>query len=818
VKNFSKQLTCFFGHFLLLYTALVLILTIGRGYEFGLLTLSHGKSLGVGYLLLALVSDLQLSVFLAPLIFGLGWLVGSLFESEMQRKVGVQLVGGIGIIHILLISYYGATLVPLGADLWAYSISELTSTVLAAERISFLGVVVVLGAYLCFIWIAGKILSYRPAHYSWQKTMPVTAIFLGIIFLGPSIISGDTTTAIQEEQRANKFSYFVSQSVSSISLFDESVHSSQFKEDYPLLRKAKYQDVLGPYFEEFDSPPNIVFVIVESLGGEFIGPSGQWTGFAPYLDSLSKEGLYWENGLSLSGRTFGLVPSLLGSLPFGDNGFMDLGPDYPSHKSLISLLDQRGYYTAFYGGYNTNFDGLNLFLEYQGTDFILNKQKLDTLLPEAKTTQNYWGVDDKTMLNFASTMLDTARTFPRLEIYHTLQSHSPFTVPNPDKYERQFDARLESLNVSKSARESFWQYRSELTTLMFADQAVQNFMQSYQEKKQFENTIFVFTGDHWLIPVPQTTAISRYHVPLIIYSPKLKKPVHFKSVNTHANVVPTLTALLDQQTTLSMPDSVHWLGGVMDTSRQFRSRKSVPLMRNKNRISDYLDGKYYLYGDELYELNEGLSLSEMESPEIKKSIAGKLNKFKEVNQYVTIKDKLYPGDETGSQKYAFLAKYDTLFARYDSLGLSVDQQFQWARQYAFDEDYQIARAIAKRILMKTPDYTDVRLLIGRTYAWNGQHQKAKEYFKEALRRDSSYYDIYNAYFDSEYWDGNYNHALDMINQGLDQHPQRNQFLERKIKALSALGRYSQAWDVFNQLKKLSSNDENLSELKKYLSK
>lgn len=818
VKKISERFTYFFKHFLLIYAALMLVSALGRGYECSLLAISHGKSLGLEYFLLALLNDLQLSFFVAPLILGFGWLGRYLFGDGIQQKICAQLIAVVGIIHILLIAYYGTTLLPLGADFWAYSTSELTSTVIATERVSWFGAVTILGVYLFFYWIVRKILSLSFAPFSWKKMLPLTAVFIGIIFFSPAMFNSNTATGIHEEQRANKFSYFIEQSLVFFSPFDKSSNSSQFESGYPLLRKAKYQDVLGPYFEEFESPPNIVFVIVESLGGEFIGPDGQWAGFAPYLDSLSQQSLYWENGLSLSGRTFGLVPSLLGSLPFGEHGFMDLGPDYPSHQSLISVLDRQGYYTGFYSGYDTYFDCLDLFLEYQGTDFVLNKQKLDTLLPEAKTDQNYWGIDDKAMLNFASTMLDTASTFPRLAIYHTLQSHSPFTVPNTGKYKKQFDVRLEALDITKKTRASYRQYRSELLTLMFADQAVRDFIESYQEREQFKNTIFVFTGDHWLIPVPQTTVISRYHVPIMIYSPKIKEPVHFKSVNTHADVVPTLSAFLDQQTTLSMPDSLHWIGSVMDTSRQFRSRKSVPLMRNKNRISDYLDGKHYLYGDGLYELREGLSLVEKNNPEIKNSVAGKLQRFKEINQYTTTQDKIYPGRSVVNEKYQFLATYDSLFSKIDSLGLSIDQQFKRAREYAFDSKYEIARAVAKRILMKAPDYTDVRLFIGRTYAWEGNYAEANTFFEEILRKDSTYYDVYNAYFDNEYWAGNFKNALDIINRGLEHHPQRIQFLERKIKALSKLGRYDEARQVFERVEIHSPDDQDLSELKKYLYK
>jgi len=55
-----------------------------------------------------------------------------------------------------------------------------------------------------------------------------------------------------------------------------------------------------------------------------LGEGAEYGGFTPYLDSLTTKSLYWENFLSNTGRTFGVLPSLLGSLPFGKSGFMEL--------------------------------------------------------------------------------------------------------------------------------------------------------------------------------------------------------------------------------------------------------------------------------------------------------------------------------------------------------------------------------------------------------------------------------------------------------------------------------------------------------------
>lgn len=134
----------------------------------------------------------------------------------------------------------------------------------------------------------------------------------------------------------------------------------------------------------------------------------------------------------------------------------------------------------------------------------------------------------------------------------------------------------------------------------------------------------------------------------------------------------------------------------------------------------------------------------------------------------------------------WIVEYDTLFTRLDSLDLTTGEEFERAREEAYAGDYEVARAIARRILLNDSEYHDVRILIGRTYAWEEKYAKAKEYFEEVLESDSTYYDVYNAYFDSEFWNGNYKNALEIIQRGLKHHPDKQEFLERKRKVLSKL--------------------------------
>ena len=798
------------------FTLLVTVI-LTRLSELILLIHSHGaRFLTPGDIILAIISDLFFVVVTSLPMTAIATLIKRAGEGYGRSAISI-LASVTGIAGFLLSFYYVSTLVPLGPEFWAYSPREMLDTAVAAESYLALKLLGILTVAMLFGWMLTRFLNSFE-NLSLDTRLGVTVSLILITLLGGvaanSLQPDDDNSFVQ-----NKITHFVM----SISFDSEAVvddYDSVTNSEYPFMKKADGSNVLGPFFENMNQPPNIVFILIESLGGEFVGNSGQWGGFAPFVDSLAKNGLYWENGLSMSGRTFGMIPTLLGSLPPGKNGFMDLGPDYPSHTSIIQLLSDAGYHTSFYSGYNTYFDGLNYFLNYQGTDLIISKEWIEeNVNGTIEKSSSYWGYDDKTMFDITSTIADTLKHSPRLEIYHTLQSHSPFTVPDEAAYADRFDDHLDSLPVSESKRMAFNRYRDEFTTLLFTDDAVREFMSGYRKRDDYANTIFIITGDHWLIPVPQTSQISRYHVPLIFYSEMIKKPVLFESVNSHFNVVPALTSLLENSAGLSLPDSVHWVGGTMDTTRTFRNIHSLPMMKNKNQLSDFIAGDFFISDDRLFKLDKNLKLTETDNPAKAGELKNSLAIFRSENAYATLTDKLYPikTEPESDSSYGFITEFASLFDEIDGGGMSIDEQFQLARQHAFAGSYDKARAIAKRLLLEVPSYHDVRLLLGRTHAWDGNYDKAAEHFLQVVRRDPNYHDTYNAHFDSEYWSGDYESALEIIDSGLTYHPSRSDFMSRKIKVLMALDRKNEARLIVAALKKHDPSHKDLSNYEHQLS-
>ena len=144
---------------------------------------------------------------------------------------------------------------------------------------------------------------------------------------------------------------------------------------YPFLHAEQTPDELSAHFiVQPNSPPNLVFLIVEGLGRSFSGPEASLGSFTPFLDQLAGQSLYWDNFLAAQGRTFGVLPSIFGSLPFGEEGFAALGEAMPPHATLLSLLRGQGYQLRYFAGTDLQFDNERAFLLRQGVDRLREKK------------------------------------------------------------------------------------------------------------------------------------------------------------------------------------------------------------------------------------------------------------------------------------------------------------------------------------------------------------------------------------------------------------------------------------------------------------
>lgn len=756
-----------------------------------------------------------LNDFWTGLIIGLLFFPLYLVCFFIKKPLGIVLIKVLFALIVIgqfaLVKYSMTTLINLGVDVLGYSMKDMYTTVTASESITFL-------YFLPFVILP---LLFLGINYVFNKyTNERKIIVISFVFV---IIFGSLKFTISEASGAayqNK-TYFL---IADINRFQNeknisSTYNLFYKKEYPLLKPFKEtKDVLSPFFEIHEEKPNIVIIVVEGLGDEFIGEN-TYRGFTPYLDSLIPKSLYWENFVSNAGRTFGLAPSLLGSLPYGEKGFLELNP-LPSHLSLISVLKANEYTTSYYCGDDSSFDRKINFLEYNGIDYVTDQNKFGP--GYVKTQENSggfsWGYPDAEIFKKTLSESDSKKQ-PRLDVIMTLTNHEPFDFPSKNVYLTKVDSILNSNQVFGVQKEEIKTYKNIFASLLYTDNSIKNFMQAYAKRPEYKNTIFIITGDHRLIPIAQKDKLCRFHVPLFITSPMLKKSEKFKSISSHWDVTPSLLSFLMNNYKFNKLEKIPWMGQGLDTAKQFRNIHQIPLMRYKGGINDFIY-KDYIYSDgELFKIKENFETYKVDEEDMLKIVTDSLNEFKRLNFYLTKKNKIFPDAANIFTKQAIqFSKKDLLTIKKLTKGMNFDETFILARDLAFNKEYIKSRLLCDYILNELPNYADVRTLKGRTLAWEGNYKMAETELLEVIKRTPFYNDAYLAIMDIYWWSNQNEKAVAIAKKALKNEMKNPEISFKLAEAYKRMNNLGDANKTIDSLIKVYPENKNYVTFKKSLKK
>lgn len=611
-----------------------------------------------------LFQDLGWNLYLLGLLFILHVTI-SLVSTKVS-KILLQITLTIFlIVHLALIFYFLKTLLPLGKDLFAYSWNDLFLTVSASGQLNALNLI--LGGLFAAFILALLYLGTRMFKFGMNTYLVLTGLLyagvLGISFFPQMISAGASETRRNVELNKSRFlteeafDYWMYGGEFYFDFYlrgtnDDLIVKKEFTSDeYPFLHKNEYPDVLSPFFDTLNQAPDIVFIFVESLGKAYSGKDAYLGSFTPFLDSLEQHSLVWTNALSSTGRTFGLLPGVFGGLPFGEKGFLELYDEFPYHNSLLSVLRDNGYEVRYFIGADRKFDHVADFLEYQKP---VQLEDESTFLPgfqKAPSKNGFsWGYSDKELFINGIQKLPAERIAPQVRIFQTQTSHDPYIVPERDFYQQKLRSHLSNnLGLNANQITEYLAYENIYMTVLYADDAIKLFFEAYKKRPEFANTIFVITGDHRLPEVPMASRLDRFHVPLMIYSPLLKRRDYFKGVSSHYEITPSLLALLEKQNGIRLPEEVIWQGQVLDTARTFQSLIAMPLMRNKNQLVDYIHGEFFLSDGQVFLVTDGMNIDPIQDPDALNRLTGEFEEFKNKNSYMVQTRKLLPPPLTATK-------------------------------------------------------------------------------------------------------------------------------------------------------------------------
>ncbi|WP_430966861.1 sulfatase-like hydrolase/transferase [Spongiimicrobium sp. 2-473A-2-J] len=668
------------------------------------------------------------------------------FVEGRKAKFGFRLVGGILLLSLvletLLIEYYVRNYEILGADILGTSSAGQVGPYLLIALVALLAL---LPLFYLFYRISKSFYHVISSMY------PFTIVLFGL-FLA-------TLTSNRRPINENKIQHLAGSIASN--LFDFNKYEGAV--EYPLLKPHVQKDVLGKYLELPNEKPNIVILVMEGIGSDFVGPKARYPGFTAFLDSMATQSLYWSNYVSNTGESAAAIPTLIGSLPFGRNGFT-YAERSPGRNTLFSILKKNGYTTTFNYGGNSALQHLDRFVDEERVDFVVDKNGFGDKysLMDKDAAGISLGYPDQALFKKwnAERILDNK---PRLDVFLTLSTKKPYLIPNRGHYIAQVEKHMAQTPLPKRSKKLITKNKEMFASLIYADEALKTFFKDFSRHADYANTIFIITGSHNSTDLPQVDDLGRYRAPLMIYSPLLKAPKTVNSLASHADVLPSVVALLHEKYDLKFPDREAWLGESLISENVFDSSKAIPLFRGQNNIQDYIYGKHLLSRGTLYGLTTELALSEVDDTGIKKDLAEQFKSFRAINTYVVENNKLMP-DSLNLFKRATMefAKEDMVWINSVFNGNDFDKAYASARKLALNHENDRALLLCHYILAKVPGHADTQILMGRIHAWQGKYDIAIEILKEAIRKYPTYADGYAALLDVYFWSDQDTEAMILV--------------------------------------------------------
>lgn len=298
------------------------------------------------------------------------------------------------------------------------------------------------------------------------------------------------------------------------------------------------------YPDSIQQKPNVVIVMLESLGVVPMSHFGNPLNTTPKMDSIIKQSALFSNFFVHKPGTAASVFASITGLPDVD------GVRTASRNPMI--IDQRivfdqfdGYEKLYFlggsanwanirGVFQSNINGLKIFEE--GSYEIENRADV-------------WGIDDYELFkesNKELTKLHQEKK-PFIAYIQTATNHMPFTVPSEKE---SFKPLPEDAISKEDLKAAGFDGIARLNALRYLDFNVAKYLERAKEAGYYDNTIFLFFGDH-------NTSMSSvknfkkefdlglqvHHVPMFIHAPKYISPQVISKYTNLVDLVPTAASL-----------------------------------------------------------------------------------------------------------------------------------------------------------------------------------------------------------------------------------------------------------------------------------
>ncbi len=319
---------------------------------------------------------------------------------------------------------------------------------------------------------------------------------------------------------------------------DYSLLAAYLKVDQPNAQQLNFDRIHKP--NTLSQKPNVIVVICESFSAYKSSMYGNPLNTTPYFNQLTQQGLFFDRCFTPAYGTARGVWAVVTGIPDVESpNTASRNPSMVDQHTIINDMD--GYEKYYFLGGSTSWANIRGLL----TNNISGLHLYEDGSYKAKSI-DVWGISDKHLFLEASDIL-AHQNKPFFAVIQTSDNHRPYTIPDDDKKE------FNTVNYSKDTLQKYgFATNEELNAFIYTDFCFKKFIESAKKETYFNNTVFVFVGDHGIrgdagdmFPKAWTDfGITTQHVPLLFYAPSKLKPQRVSSTCSQVDLLPTVASMI----------------------------------------------------------------------------------------------------------------------------------------------------------------------------------------------------------------------------------------------------------------------------------
>jgi phosphoglycerol transferase MdoB-like AlkP superfamily enzyme len=528
------------------------------------------QTLGIG-----LRFDLRLTLLILLPLALLAWLPRwNLLRLPTLRwlaRVYLLLVlGGVGLLYIIDFGHYAYLGVRINATVLRYLDDAQISRQMLWESYPVLWIVLAWGGALslwCYALLRLERLTLdRPAQPlgRWSlasvSALGIAAVFLGLLGRVENLNLENPVPLRWSDAYFSGNSQIAALGLNPVLFFYDTLKAGQAQYDeaqvrqhYPALTRYlgvdqpdpqrlnfTRQQGVQPYRIDRPRPPNVIFVMLESLGTSAVGAYGNPLNPTPNLDRLARQSWFFKHFyVPVTGTAKTVWASITGVPDVTRQETATRQPLITRQHSLINAFSD--YHKLYLIGGNAGWANINGLIR-QSIDNVRLYDESHWQSPQV----DVWGISDLDLFKESDRLLRAIpQDQPFFAYLQTSGNHRPFTIPKDNDGFQAQDLPLEQVQAAGSR--SLEQYNA----VRLLDFNIGRLMEIAKAGGYYDNTIFVFFGDHntrisqipHMAPAFEQLGLESNNVPLLIHAPGMLQPRVIEEAVGLADLLPTVAGM-----------------------------------------------------------------------------------------------------------------------------------------------------------------------------------------------------------------------------------------------------------------------------------